>query len=92
MLDSLRRGRLVPRRLLDCLGFGNGDGGVGFSAQGSATSALHSLPDDFGDWLVNRTRVRFLLGNAELWQHVDDRMRRNLKLPGKLVDANFTHT
>jgi hypothetical protein len=84
-------GRLMPRRLLDGLRLGNGDGAIGFAAHRSARSALHPLPDYFGHRLINRAGVRFLLGNAELGQHVDDGVRGDLKLPCQLVDSNFTH-
>ncbi len=70
---------------------GNGHGSIGFAAHGSARSTLHPLPDYFRHRLINGTGVGLLLGNAELWQHVDDGVRGDLKLPCELIDSNFTH-
>ncbi len=84
----MTRGLLMPLRGLR---LGNGDGGVGFAAHGSARSTLHSLPDDFSHRLINGAGVGLLFGDAELGQHVDDGMRGDLKLPGQLIDSDFTH-
>jgi hypothetical protein len=87
-------GRLLTRGLLGHLngfGLGHRHGRVGFAAHCSAGSALHSLPDDFGHWLIYRAGVGFLLGDTELGQHVDNGVRGDLKLPCELIDSNFTH-
>jgi hypothetical protein len=88
------RRRLVPRSLLTLfagLRLDNGDRSIGFAAHRSARSALHSLPKLFGDVVINGTGVRFLFGNAELRQHVDDGVRGDLKLPCQLIDSDFAH-
>lgn len=36
--------------------------------------------------------MRFLLGDAELRQHVDQGMGEDIELPGQLVYANFAHS
>jgi hypothetical protein len=82
---------VMPVRLFDKLRLGNGDGRVGFTAHCSARSTLHPLPDYFRHRLINGAGVSFLLGNAELGQHVDDGMRGDLQLPCELIDSNFTH-
>ncbi len=69
----------------------NGDGRVGFAAHRSARSTLHPLPDDFCHRLINGAGVGLLFGDAELGQHVDDGVRGDLKLPGQLIDSDFTH-
>ena len=86
------RCRFMPRRRFYRLGLGNGDGRLGL-AQGrnAATPALHSQPKLLGNVIIDRTGVGFLLGDAELGQHVDDFVGGNLQLPCQLVDANFTH-
>jgi hypothetical protein len=84
----MARGLLMP---LSGLRLGNSDGAVGFAAHGSARSTLHPLPDDFGYRLINGAGVSLLLGDAELGQHVDDGVRGDLKLPGQLIDSDFTH-
>jgi hypothetical protein len=84
----------MPRGLfivLDRLGLGKGDGGVGFAAHSSARATLHSLPDYFRHRLINRAGVSFLLGYTELGQHVDDGVRGDFQLPCELIDSNFTH-
>jgi hypothetical protein len=88
------RRRFVPRRLLmlfDGLRLGNGDRSIGFTAHRCARPALHSLPKLFGDVIIDRAGVGLLFGNAELWQHVDDGMRGDLKLPCQLIDSDFAH-
>ena len=90
----LNRGGLMPRGLLillDGLRLGNGDRGVGFAPHGSASATLHPLPDYFRHRLINRAGVRFLLGDTELGQHVDNGMRGDFQLPCELIDSNFTH-
>ncbi len=84
----MTRGLFMPLRRL---GLGHGDRRVGFAAHRSARSTLHPLPDYFGHWLINRAGVGLLFGDAELGQHVDDGMRGDLKLPGQLIDSDFTH-
>jgi hypothetical protein len=87
-----RSGVFFPHGLLGgFLGLSDSHGGVGFTAHRSARSALNAQPKLFGHVVVNGTRVGFLLGNAELGQHVDDGVRRDLKLPCELIDSNFTH-
>jgi hypothetical protein len=87
--------RLLPRRLLfmlfESLRLGHSDGSIGFAPHGSARSPLNPLPNYFGHRPINGTGVGLFLGNAELWQHVDDGMRGDLKLSCQLVDSNFTH-
>jgi hypothetical protein len=80
-----------PYFLFGGLGLGNGDGSVGFTAHRRARSALHPLADYFRHGLINRAGMGLLLGDAELGQHVNDGVRGDLKLPGELIDSNFTH-
>jgi hypothetical protein len=82
---------VMPCRILARLRLGNGDGGIGFAAHGSARPTLHPLTNDFRYWLINGTGVGLLLANSELGQHVDDGMRRDFQLPCELIDSNFTH-
>jgi len=84
----LRLGRLIP---LERLWLGNGDRSVGFTAHGRACSTLHTQAKLLGDVVVNGAGVGFLLGNTELGQHVDNRVRWNFQLPCQLVDADFRH-
>jgi hypothetical protein len=44
------------------------------------------------DMVIERTRMRFLVRNAELGQQVQDDVGLDLQLAGQLVDADFTHT
>jgi hypothetical protein len=67
----LRLGRLIP---LERLWLGNGDRSVGFTAHGRACSTLHTQAKLLGDVVVNGAGVGFLLGHAELGQHIDDGM------------------
>jgi hypothetical protein len=85
-----RRG-LMPRGLLDRLPLGDGHGSIGFASHGGARTTLHPLTDYFRHWLIHGTGVGFLLGHAELGQHVDDGVRGDLQLPCELIDSNFTH-
>lgn len=84
-------GWLMPRGLLDGLPLGDGHGSIGFAAHGCACSTLHPLTDYFGHGLIHGAGVGLFLGHAELGQHVDDGVRGDLKLPGELIDSNFTH-
>jgi hypothetical protein len=83
--------RFVPRRRFHRLRLGNGNRSLGLVNSGSHATALHPQPQPLSDVFVDRTRVSFLLGNAELRQHVDDFVGGNLQLPCQLVDANFNH-
>jgi hypothetical protein len=91
----MARCRLMPHGLLlvpfHRLLLGNRHRSVGFAAHRGSRSTLHPLTDYLGHWLINRAGVRFLLAHTELGQHVDDGMRGDLKLPGQLIDSNFTH-
>lgn len=69
----------------------NGHRSVGFAAHCCARSPMHPLPDYLRHRIVNGAGVGLFLGNVELGQHVDDGVRGNLKLPGQLIDSNFTH-
>ena len=80
-----------PYFLFDGLGLSNGDGSVGFAAHRGARSTLHPLANYFRHGLINRAGMGLLLGDAELGQHVNNGMRGDLKLPGELIDSNFTH-
>jgi hypothetical protein len=82
---------LLPAGLTFELRLGDGDGCIGFAAHRGARATLHSLPYDFRHWLIDGAGMGFLLSDAELGQHVDDGMRGDLKLPGELIDSNFTH-
>jgi hypothetical protein len=53
--------------------------------------SVDALPHQFRHWLINRTRVRLLFGDADLRQHFYDHVRWNLQLPRQLVDADFAH-
>jgi hypothetical protein len=35
--------------------------------------------------------MRLLLGYAELWQHFEDAVGRNFKLPRQLIDSDLVH-
>jgi hypothetical protein len=89
--SALGRG-LRPRVLLDRFRLGNRHRAVGFPARRVAPSALQPIPNNQRDGFVNGAGVCFLLGNTELGQHVDDRVRWNFELPCQLVDANFRHS
>jgi hypothetical protein len=43
------------------------------------------------DVLVDRARVRLLLGDAKLRQEVENHFRFDLQLPGQLIDSNILH-
>jgi hypothetical protein len=47
------------------------------------------LPHQFGVLDVERTRVRLLLGDADLRQVVDQHLGLDLEFPCQLVDANL---
>jgi len=40
---------------------------------------------------LDRTRVRFLLGNSDLDQDVKNRLALDFQFPGQIVDSNLTH-
>jgi hypothetical protein len=42
--------------------------------------------------IIERTRMRFLVRNAELGQQIQDDVGLDLQLTGQLVDADFAHT
>jgi hypothetical protein len=41
--------------------------------------------------VVDRTRMRQCLGNAELAQFIDDLTRLDFELPRQLIDSDLTH-
>lgn len=45
-----------------------------------------------GDVIVHRRRVRLLLQDAQLGQHVDNRAGLHFQFSGQLIDSNFLHT
>jgi hypothetical protein len=77
--------------LFDLFGFGNGHGALEFPARRVAASALQTLTDNQCHGFVDGAGMGFLLGNTELGQHVDDRVRWNFELPCQLVYADFRH-
>jgi hypothetical protein len=85
------RRRLVSCRFFDRLPIGDRDRSICFAAHCSTRATLHPLADYFRHRFVNGAGVSLFLGNAELGQHVDDRVRGDLKLPCELIDSNFTH-
>jgi hypothetical protein len=72
------------------LGHRHGRGVLGL--RGRPFLAVDSPANQLRYRFVYGTRVGFLFGDAELWQHFEKRVRGDLELPGELVDANFTHT
>ena len=56
------------------------------------TVAVKMAAHQFRYVIVHRTGMRLLLGNAELWQHLNHLMRGDLQLPGQLVYPDFTHS
>jgi hypothetical protein len=66
-------------------------GSVYLAAHCFPRATVHPLPDDFRYRLINGTGVRFLFGDPELRQHVDDGVGGDLQLPCQLVDSDFTH-
>jgi hypothetical protein len=80
------------RRLLVSFRFGDCHRRVGFPVRHGARSALQPFPDDLSNRFVNGTGVGFLLGDTELGQHVENRMRWDFELPCQLVDSNFRHS
>jgi hypothetical protein len=80
--------------LLYNFGLGHSDGRrtLGFRlCRGCLPAALNAPADQFRDGLINGAGVGLLLGDAESRQHIDNLVRRDLELPGQLVDADFTH-
>lgn len=74
------------------LGLSDSDRGLRLARDSNtATSNLHSLPDQLGYRLVDGAGVSFLLGNTELRQHVNDVVGGYLQLPCQLVNSNLTH-
>jgi hypothetical protein len=57
------------------------------------TRAIHPevLPDEFGNVVVQRAGMGFLLGHSQLREQVENSLRLYLKLPRQLVDAGFSH-
>ena len=60
-------------------------------AHGFAPVAGDALAHQFGNRFIDRTGVRFFLGDAKLGKHFDQCVRRNLELPGELVNSDFAH-
>ena len=54
--------------------------------------ALHVAAHQQSLVVFKRTGVSLLLGDAQFRKQVDDEVGLDFQLPGKLVDANFTHT
>src|SRR4051794_5273865 len=71
-------------------GFLDGHCGAAFHLY-RRTTALDALPNQFRNGFVDRAGVGLFLGDAQLGEHFEDDMRRNLELPRQLVDADFTH-
>jgi hypothetical protein len=92
-------------RGLDLIFFNDGGGGLALPIGGRTFSALvevgrfrdrdpirgEAAPDFLRHVVVDRAGVRFLLGHAELRQHFQDLVRRDLELPRQLVYADFLH-
>jgi hypothetical protein len=41
--------------------------------------------------LFERTGVRFLLGDTDFSQHIENRFAFDFQLPGQIIDSNLTH-
>jgi hypothetical protein len=44
-----------------------------------------------GFMIFKRAGVRFLLGNADFFQHIENRLTFDFQLPGQVVNSNLTH-
>jgi len=64
-------------------------GAIGFSGAFSVRYTLQVLLNLFGDIGGNGTGVRFLFGNAESGQKVDDGFRLDLEFARELIDADL---
>jgi hypothetical protein len=58
----------------------------------SAVSAGQPAAKFEHNMVIERTRVRFLVRDAEFGQQIQDDVGLDLQLAGQLVDADFTHT
>lgn len=52
----------------------------------------HAFADLQSDVVVERAGVRFLVGNAQLRQRLENHVGLDFELAGQLIDTNFTHT
>jgi len=61
--------------------------------EGVRTGAIHPemFPDEFGNVIVQRAGMGFLLGHAQFGEQVENPLRLYLKLPRQFVDAGFSH-
>jgi hypothetical protein len=64
-----------------------------FGRGGSAAIASRETAADFkGHVIVERTGMRFFVGDAQFRQKLKDNVGLDLELASELVDADFTHT
>lgn len=69
----------------------DGDGRSSFGMGGHSTSG-QAFSDQLRDVVIDRAGVGLFFCDAELRQHVDERMGGDLELPSQLVDSDFTHS
>lgn len=50
------------------------------------------LANFFGFVLFQGTGMRFLLGDADFGQHIENCLALNFQLSGQVVDSNLTHS
>jgi hypothetical protein len=48
-------------------------------------------PHFFCFMLLQRTRMRLLLGHSDMWQRIENRFALDFQFPGEIVDSNLTH-
>jgi hypothetical protein len=77
--------------MLADFGLGDRHRTLSFAAHCIARTTLDACAKPFGDIFIDGAGMRLFFGDAEFGQHVDDGMRRDLELPGELVDSDFTH-
>jgi hypothetical protein len=77
------RGAGTGRRFFRCPKFG--------SSFFSACSAGDTSADLQGHIIIERARVRLLVGDAQHREQVEDHRGLHLKLPRQLVDSDLTH-
>ena len=62
---------------------------LGFSRSFLRGQAEEMLPHELGMGIVDRARVRLLLGNADFWQVLDQDLCLDLEFPGQLIDSDL---